>query len=264
MRRWVSCVVLTLAVTVVSVHADVWDTASDTDDTAVGTDNELVHGSQQLHDLAVHPGPTPDQDWFKIWVPSYSSFEVVFDAIGGDLDLWQPGAIQRFADDGVTVAQEASGVTIGALSMRLAWQNTTGSPQLSYIRVTSLNCGVACSTGDSYRIVARETTVFVARFNNSGTQTTVVLSQNASPLTVNAVVNFWSAAGALLHTESLTSMAGRALSVLSSAGVPALAGKSGSVTVSHDAPYGTFNVKAVALEPSTGFSFDSPGVIRPW
>ena len=264
MRRWVSCVVLAFAVATVSVHADVWDTASDTDDTATGTDNELVHGSQQLHDLAIHPGPTPDQDWYKIWVPSYSSFEVVLDAIGGDLDLWQPGAIQRFADDGVTVVQEASGVTFGALSMRLGWQNTTNVPQLSYIRATSLNCGVTCSTGDSYRIVARETTVFVARFNNTGTQTTVLLSQNASPLTVNASLHFWSAAGTLLHTQALTSMVGRALDVTNTSSIPALAGKSGHVTVSHDAPYGTFNVKAVALEPSTGFSFDSPGVIRPW
>lgn len=264
MRGWISCVVFALALSGSSAYADVWDTATDTDDTATGTDNELVHGSQQLHDLAVHPGPNPDQDWYKIWVPSYSSFEIVFDAIGGDLDLWQPGAVQRLADDGVTVVQDASGVTFGALSLRLAWQNTTNAPQLSYIRVTSLNCGVACSTGDSYRIVARETTVFVARFNNAGSQTTVMLSQNASPLTVNASIHFWSAAGVLLHTETAAAMPGRALNLTAASSIPALAGKSGSVTVAHDAPYGMFNVKGVALEPSTGFSFDSPGVIRPW
>jgi hypothetical protein len=35
------------------------------------------------------------------------------------------------------------------------------------------------------------------------------------------------------------------------------------VTVVHDAPYGALAGKTVALEPSTGFSFDSPMLPRP-
>jgi hypothetical protein len=38
---------------------------------------------------------------------------------------------------------------------------------------------------------------------------------------------------------------------------------SGSVTVAHDAPFGGLVGKAVALEPSTGFSFDTPLEPRP-
>ena len=39
-----------------------------------------------------------------------------------------------------------------------------------------------------------------------------------------------------------------------------LAGASGAMTVAHDGGYGGLVGKAVALEPATGFSFDSPMV----
>jgi hypothetical protein len=45
--------------------------------------------------------------------------------------------------------------------------------------------------------------------------------------------------------------------------VPSLVGQSGSITVAHDAPYGVLTGKAVALEPSSGFSFDTPMQTRP-
>jgi hypothetical protein len=35
------------------------------------------------------------------------------------------------------------------------------------------------------------------------------------------------------------------------------------MTVTHDGPYGALVGKAVSLEPSTGFSFDSPMVYKP-
>jgi hypothetical protein len=40
-----------------------------------------------------------------------------------------------------------------------------------------------------------------------------------------------------------------------------LAGPSGSVTVVHDAPYGTLTGKVAAFDPANGFSFDT--VIAP-
>jgi hypothetical protein len=45
---------------------------------------------------------------------------------------------------------------------------------------------------------------------------------------------------------------------LNTATLPRLQGTSGSMTVSHDAPHGVLAGKAVALEPATGFTFDSP------
>ena len=88
-----------------------------------------------------------------------------------------------------------------------------------------------------------------------------VLPQPPAP--VNVTYHFWRADGTLLDTLNLSAVAPRTLTVTSIAAMPALAGQSGHVTIAHDAPYGTWNVKAVALEPSTGFSFDTPGVIRP-
>jgi hypothetical protein len=41
-----------------------------------------------------------------------------------------------------------------------------------------------------------------------------------------------------------------------------VAGTSGTVTITHDGRYGDLAGKVVALEPSTGFSFDSPAVLR--
>ena len=38
---------------------------------------------------------------------------------------------------------------------------------------------------------------------------------------------------------------------------------SGALTVTHDGPYGSLVGKAVALEPATGFSFDTPMRYRP-
>ena len=53
----------------------------------------------------------------------------------------------------------------------------------------------------------------------------------------------------------------RGLQTLNTSTVPELAGRSGSITLTSDAPYGTLAGKAVALEPATGFSFDD--VMRP-
>jgi len=44
--------------------------------------------------------------------------------------------------------------------------------------------------------------------------------------------------------------------------VPGVSGNSGTVTVSHNGRYGDLAGKVVALEPSTGFSFDSPAILR--
>jgi len=51
--------------------------------------------------------------------------------------------------------------------------------------------------------------------------------------------------------------------VVNTSSLPALEGQAGSITVSHDGPYGGIAGKTVALEPATGFSFDSPLESRP-
>jgi len=77
--------------------------------------------------------------------------------------------------------------------------------------------------------------------------------------TINGNVYFWDTTGALI-TSSPFSLTAKKLLVLNTATVAA--GVSGAVTIAHDGRYGDLSGKTVALEPSTGFSFDSPMVAR--
>jgi hypothetical protein len=113
-----------------------------------------------------------------------------------------------------------------------------------------------------YRVRSWETTYGGARFNNSATQATVLVLQNAGTSPLGGRAYFWSASGALLSTHPFT-LSGREGLVVSTATLPGLAGQGGSVTVSHDGGYGALAGKAVALEPATGFTFDTPLVARP-
>jgi hypothetical protein len=129
------------------------------------------------------------------------------------------------------------------------------------VRVRSASCGTDCGADDTYRIRAYETTYSVPRFNNSGSQLTVVIVQNTGAVTVNGHIYFWNAAGTRLATHDFT-LGPKQLLVLQTPTVPGVAGASGSITMSHDGPHGILAGKTVALEPSTGFSFDSPMEVK--
>ena len=62
-------------------------------------------------------------------------------------------------------------------------------------------------------------------------------------------------AGALLGTQAF-GMNARAAFVVNTTTVPGVAG-GGTITLSHDGPYGVLVGKAVALETATGFTFDT-------
>ncbi|MET0555641.1 MAG: hypothetical protein ABW221_21560 [Vicinamibacteria bacterium] len=245
-----------------AVQADVWDTSTDNDDNS-GTDNELIHGSTQVHDLGVRPGNVADQDWYRIGQKPHSSYEVVLDGTTGDI-TFSPNMLQRVNNSGTTVLQNSVGVAPGLeYSRTLRWANTTTAlVNNEYVRVAFAACGTACTVDDTYHIRARETTIGVARFNATGTQATVVLTQNVSDAPVDASLFFWSASGALLHTQTIAGLQEKSLNAFNVGTVPALAGQSGHLTIAHSGSHGALNVKAVALEPATGFSFDTPGVYR--
>jgi hypothetical protein len=146
--------------------------------------------------------------------------------------------------------------TGSALSLR--WENTVpGTVNGESIRLRSPACGSGCGTDDVYRLRVHDTTFSIPRFNNAGSQVTVVVMHNPTGQAVSGNIRFWSASGALLWTQPLA-LAARATLVLNTASLPTLQGQGGSVTVAHDAPWGVLQGKTVALEPATGFSFDSP------
>jgi len=219
------------------------------DDPATGSlsSNELNHGAEQRADLLVRP------DYYRIGQNPRASYEVVVDGTSGDI---VPVALERLAADGATVLQVASPIAVGG-SASLRWQNTTSASIVSQTVRVDGACGGSCGADDVYRIRAFETTYRIPRFNNAGSQVTVLLLQNPTGYAVAGNVWFWNTAGILLGQHPFN-LAARATVVLNTSTVPGVASQGGTITVSHDGRYGDLAGKTVALEPSTGFSFDSP------
>jgi hypothetical protein len=221
------------------------------DDAPSPSSNELVHGWSETGDLAQAP------DVFRLRQQPYASYEAIVDAVTGDAP---PALFERIASDNATVLQTGAPVGTGT-ARSLAWQNSTpGAVSGQSLRVGGTPCAPACGADDVYRIRLYDTTYSITRFNNSATQATVLTLQNRTAAAVVARAMFWSGGGTLLRLVE-TTMPARGSYVLNTSLVPELQGRSGSITVTSDAPYGALTGKAVALEPATGFSFDD--VMRP-
>ena len=111
------------------------------------------------------------------------------------------------------------------------------------------------STGDSGCSAATEG---LRRF--SATQTTFLLVNNmASGSCTGVDFNFYGNTGAFLGTSTQSINPATTL-VLNTATLPFAAGVGGMVKVLHTCPYGSLTGKAVAVEPGTGFTFDTPMV----
>jgi hypothetical protein len=250
------------AILAVGARADVWDTAADTDDNT-GTDNTPIHGTIQVHDLGVRPGPVADQDWYSIELPGFTSYEALIDGLTGDV-----GGSLTFnflAADGTTVL--ATGANMGSASCTLCTQtlrlaNPTATPLPVFIRVGSPACGTTCNSADQYTFRLKETDISVPRFNNAGGQATVLIAHNVSELSISGNFHLFNTAGTLLGSQAFT-LASNAHLVLNTGTIPGGAGASGVVRISHNGRYGGLAGKTVALDPATGFSFDTPFVYRP-
>jgi hypothetical protein len=209
--------------------------------------NELTHGAEQRTDLLVRP------DYYRIGQGAHASYEVVIDATSGDI---VPIALDRLAADGSTVLQSASPSGAGG-SVSLRWQNSSATPIVQQTLRVDGSCAAACGADDVYRIRAFDTTYRIPRFNNAGSQVTVLILQNPADHPIAGTVWFWNATGTLLNMHPF-GLADRETLVLNTATVPGVASQAGAMTVSHDGRYGELTGKTVALEPSTGFSFDTP------
>jgi len=215
---------------------------------------ELTHGSDLEADLAAQPGPLADVDVYAISQKPRSSYEVVVDALSGDV---APLVVERRSCAG-GVAQTASPIGAGS-SLALRWENAAAATvNTERIRVSGA-CGAACDASDVYRVRARDTSLGIARFNNSGTQITVLVLQNPTAAPVNGHVWFRSFSGAPVGNQPFTLAARSTLTLNTSSVAP---GTGGSVLVSHDGPYGALSGKTVAVEPATGFTFDTPLRVR--
>ena len=235
------------------------NTDAETTTVVFRADGELAHGTVLRADLA-GVGGFADVDLFRIRQQPYASYEVVVDEAGGDVGTGSGPSLERVGPDGTTVLQAATAVGSGpARSLRFV-NATSSAVDDQRVRVRSASCASDCGADDTYRLRAWETTASVPRFNNSGTQVTVLLLQNAGSAPVAGTVYAWAASGALAGQQPFT-LDPHALLVLNTAALGP--GVGGSLTIAHDGPYGSLAGKTVALEPATGFSFDSPLTWRP-
>jgi uncharacterized repeat protein (TIGR01451 family) len=184
----------------------------------------------------------------------FASYEVVVDAASGNVG---PIALDRLAANGSTVVQSSTGVGSAGFARSLRFRNDrVAVVDHELLRVASAACTSACGAIESYRVRAYETTGRIARFSNTGTQSSVVILQNAAAVAVAGTVYFWGPDGTMRARSDFT-LAPRATVLVPTSPIAALQRTSGSITVGHDGPYGSLAGKAVSLEPSTGFSFDS-------
>lgn len=249
---------------------DAWDLNAGfcNDDVSSAVCNQLLHGVEQRHDMQA-VSPARDLDWYIVETKARHSYEV---RVFGTSNLLQTGSTTGFgtrvnrvdATGTVLTAPVVPDGTIhyadGASNLAVRWVGG-GAAQRDFIRVEG-NDFSNPNDFDEYSIVFFDTTVFIPRFNNAGGQVTVLLIQNASPAVVTGSIFFYSSAGALLHTEPLA-VAVQGLQVVATSGLAPLAGLSGSVVIAHTGGFGAIAAKSVALEPSTGFSFDTPGTTLP-
>jgi hypothetical protein len=248
-------VVAALLSTAAAARADVWDTQTQSDNT-VATENELVHGSDQRHDLGALPGPAADEDWYRLRQAPRSSYEAVVEAAGAEvLPTWE---LQLLRFGSQVVADSAAAGAGQARSLR--FRNTSSVViDDQHVRVRSAGCTTSCTAGDAYRIRFRETTLSVPRFNNSGSQRTVLILRSQAGDPIAGTVYFWREPGTLVGiTGTPFTLPARATIVLDTSSLEGLAGQSGAITIAHDGGYGSLSGKSVAVEPATGFSFDSP------
>jgi hypothetical protein len=249
-----------LLVSVVPAGADVWDMQTNHDNLRTTTYNELLHGDEQAHDLGALPGPAPDEDWFRIPQSPRASYEVLVDGVSGDIKLDDPGVTRVSATGAVLQGSSPAVLGTSGYTRTLRWMNVnTAVATQEFVRVGSAACTTDCRADDQYTIRFRQTTINVARFNQSGSQSTVLLTQNVSDRTAFARYYFWDASGALIVETLSVPIPPKMLIVTSLGALPPLVGRSGHITIAHDAGYGGLNVKAVAVEMETGFTFDTPG-----
>jgi hypothetical protein len=234
-------------------RADVWDPGDDTNATA----NQLLPGTEQIHDLVAPGGGAVDEDWYFVHLPHRTSWEFRMEGLGSGVG----GASDPFQlvdPAGILILHSVADM---GPSRTLRYEHA--APDTVYfMRAASTGCTSTCGPESVYVVRARETTLAVPRFNNSATQTTVLILQNRAPNDPSTGhVWFLAADGTELANQPFFIAAAGTL-VLNTATVPGVAGQGGSMLVTHLGRFGELEGKAVALEPATGFTFDTPVLVR--
>lgn len=266
LRAFATCVVA-LSCSLPARATDRWETTffNLTDDSSA-TPNVLRHGLPQIgHDLE----GDQDQDWMMIRVKNVHSYEA---RVSSATVYWDPAcglpecprfdrvsAAGAVLTAGVVSADDACCFEFGpgqgnvASGLTVRWISSTDGKE--FLRALGDQSGTM-PAGLSYDVELYDTTYFVPRFNNSASQVTTLIVQNTTNAAVAGNLVFFNSTGAQLHSQPF-SVAQHGVLVFNTSTVPALQNQSGSARVVHTGGYGALAGKAVALEPSTGFTFDT-------
>ena len=260
MRRTTSALALAGLMTASgAAHADdPWETLRD--NVPAQTMNALRHGvAQHGHDLQ-GTAASPDVDYLRIVTKERHSYEARVTGLYWDSGCSGPPC-PRFDRTTLTGTVLTAGTVLtddvdrgqDALGMTVRWIAAAGAEEMLRTRGDEL---IALGA-QLYDVVFYDTTLFVPRWNNTSTQTTVLVLQNTTSAPVTGTVSFHSAAGVLLATAPVSAPP-HGVQVIATASVAGLAGQSGSAEIAQLGGYGALVGKAVALEPATGFTFDTP------
>jgi hypothetical protein len=247
-------------------RADVWDVGTDNDNSFT-SDNELVSGLDQVHDMAAQQGGTvEDEDWYPFHQFCNNSYEILLDGVTGGVGNVNTGspALDLIDSDGTTVLYGSLPVSSQGIARRLG-VNCVGSDAETtrYVRVSHPACGLLCSSTDQYHIHFRDTTALVPRFNNTATQVSILILQSSSPTGGSVSGLAYDSLGAVIGGFGIPLPANAVAVIdLSTTNSGSLAGKSGALKLVNTLPYGTLAGKVVAVEPATGFTFDTPLVYK--
>lgn len=235
---------------------DIWDAVGD--DGGCPTNVELVHGAIQRHDLTAIAGIFADTDFALVQQRAHRSYEVrITNSAARLAELNMPARVDC-AGAVLTAGTPYEGTARDAVSIRWA----AAADGSTYIRTGGF---LTIGPTSQYDIQMLETTYSVPRFNNSATQQTVLILQNLRASSVSGGIAYFGAGGGAtpLFIQGFT-IAAHGLLVFNTATSPQVAGQSGSILISHDGGYGGLDGKAVALEPATGFTFDTQLVAKPY
>jgi hypothetical protein len=208
---------------------------------------DLSHGFVYRGDLA-SPGRDRKVAFFRAALHHPATYEVVVDEVSADalpLMLEIPGAIPP---------QQGEPVGVGTVRSLRFDTSPYGVPAALPVVVYSGGCGTDCGPDDRYRLRFYETTLAGGRINNAGGTRTVVVLQNPGDRAVQGRIHFWTEKGGYAAFLEFQLDAHGSVA-LDTAGV--MPEKAGSATVTHDAPYGVLQGKAMSFDVTTGFASDS-------
>jgi hypothetical protein len=235
--------------------ADPWEFGAFTGgDDGSFTANTLSHGDVQQHDLDEQGAGVDDQDWMRVATIARHSYEGrisgtnVYFGSCGSCAFWD-----RVDSVGTVITPSTTVSASGGFERTVNWIATATVQE--FLRASGDQLVVDQAT-DVYTVRAWDTTYSIPRWNNSNGQVTVFLISNLTDRTVTGQIDFYNLAGTLLFTRLMT-IAPNSLHTFNTSTEPLLAGLAGHAYVAHDAGYGGLAGKAVALEPATGFSFDT-------